>query len=192
MRLGEILWIRIVSRGRNCRVAMLKVLSGSFVKYEAGQIVVEASKTRRQISMKFSWSVDFANQYRRRFCRDGRTGGGGNSFNWCHFIPKIIVRMNFPSNTGESLLQFLAVLIQVSCQSRFCPGLLHYSANMPRIVVSLDEKLGGKNENCRDIQVEEKQASFYYVFSSTCFFYFWFSFCFFFLKSNLCNFTQTD
>lgn len=71
-------------------------------------------------------------------------GGGGNSFNWCHFIPKIIVRMNFPSNTGESLLQFLAVLIQVSCQSRFCPGLLHYSANMPRIVVSLDEKLKGK------------------------------------------------
>lgn len=69
----------------------------------------------------------------------------GNSFNWCHFISKIIVRMNF-RRTG---VYFSCVLIQLSCQSRFrrvASQVLHYSANMLRIVVCPNEKLGKKWE----------------------------------------------
>lgn len=47
--------------------------------------------TRLQLDMKFTSSVDFANQHRPRFCE---TGTAGSSFNWSCFVPKIIVQAN--------------------------------------------------------------------------------------------------
>lgn len=59
-------------RRKKLASGMFKAL-GSFMRQKTEDIVGEASKLVDS-SMKFTWSMDFANWYRRRFCKHRRTG----------------------------------------------------------------------------------------------------------------------